>query len=319
MAMVTDSFLILLEESDLSAGKPIPWSIYDQDEAVLWPEGHVFASQDEIVDAVNTVIFRREGGEPEVQDKIEIKGKHELQDKEAELDHAFSDRASPSNKTQRSKFEEMGARVGDVLLLQVMGPFRDERCKVKLIGYAVGRTIIIEAPSGASDHIAVHADQEVIVRSFSGKNAYGFWTTVNKASKLPFPYLHLNYPEYVDKVSVRESSRIPFNVIGMASRVKDEVVGDRISVLIVDFSTTGAAFVAPKGAVGRGDILRIAFRVKIQDIEVLPIVDSIIRSEAPIEGDANGKYRYGVQFKDLKTQDLLVLQSMVYQKMLEQA
>ena len=242
----------------------------------------------------------------------------DLEDSEDKLERALNERAAPSNKSIRARFEDMGARIGDPLLLQVVGPFRDERCKVNLIGYAIGRSLIVEAPSGNDSHIPIRADQEVIVRSFSGKNAYGFSTTVNKVSKSPFPYLHINYPEHVETVSVRESSRIAFRVIGTASKVEGETVGDRVSVLIVDFSTTGAAFIAPGGIAGRNDILRITFRVKIQDIEAVPVVNCIVRSIAPIEGDTEGKHRYGIQFQNLNTQDLLVLQSMVYQKMLEQ-
>ena len=305
--MADDGLFIALTSADLAVGRPLPWAIYDNDKTFLMREGHVFDSQEQIDNAVNNGLYRRKSG-------ILTK-----KDKEVELEQARAKKERLADDSLRGKFEDMAAKVGDPLLLQVMAGHGDERCKVRLIGFSVGKTVIVEAPSGTGNFVAMREGQEVIARSFSGKLAYGFSTSVLKVCSTPLAYLHLAYPDFVQKAAVRESTRVAFSIIGMASRLEEGAEVEPFSVLLVDFSTTGAAFTAASGAADKGNVLRVSFRVKIQEIEVLPVVDCIVRSCAPVEGDGGGKHRYGVQFKDLKTQDLLVLQSMVYQKMLEQA
>ena len=239
--------------------------------------------------------------------------------KDGNVDKASAQPEGQAGRALHGKLEDMAARVGDVLLLQLKTSYGDERAKVRLVGYAVGKTVMVEAPGSAGSFVAVREGQSLIVRSFSRKLAYGFSTTVLKACSAPLPYLHLAYPEFVQKAAVRESARVAFSIIGMASRLDGESGEVPFPVLLVDFSTTGAAFTAPANAATRSGILRLSFRVKIQEIEVLPVVECIVRSCAPVDDDASAKHRYGVQFRDLKTQDLLVLQSMVFQKMLEQA
>ena len=305
--MAEEGLFIALSLGDLAVGKPLPWPIYDNDKTFLMREGHVFDTQEQIDNAINNGLYRRKSG-------ILTK-----KDREVELDRARAEKERLADASLRGKFEDMAAKVGDPLLLQVMASYGDERCKVRLIGFVVGHTVMIEAPAGAGNFVALREGQEVIARSFSGKLAYGFSTTVTKICSSPIAYVHLAYPDFVQKVPVRESTRVAFNVIGTAAKVVEEVDNSRFAVLLVDFSTTGAAFTAAEGVADRGSVLRLSFRVKIQDIEVLPVVECIVRSRAPVEGDGSGKHRFGVQFRDLKTQDLLVLQSMVYQKMLEHA
>lgn len=296
---------IRLAGEDLSVGKALPWPIYDEDMTFLMREGHVFETQEQIDNAVRNGLYRRRSG-------ILTK-----KDKEVELERVRAEKARLADESLRGRFEDMSAKIGDPLLLQVMASYGDERCKVRLIGYVAGETVIVEAPSGAGNFVAMREGQELIARSFSGKLAYGFSTTVAKVCNSPLPYLHLAYPEYVQKAAVRESTRVAFSVIGTATKLQGDAESDNFSVLLVDFSTTGAAFTAQSGVAEKGSILRLSFRIKIQAIEVLPVVECIVRSHGPIEGDTGARQRFGVQFKDLKTQDLLVLQSMVYQKMLE--
>lgn len=305
--MADDDLFIALSAADITVGKPLAWPIYDSDKSFLMREGHVFDSREEVENAVNNGLYRRKSG-------ILTK-----KDREVEQERTRQEKERLADVNLRGKFEEMSAGIGDPLLLQVMASYGDERCKVRLIGFVPGKTVIIEAPAGAGNFVALREGQEVIARSFSGKLAYGFSTTVSKVCNSPIAYLHLAYPDFVQKAPVRESTRIAFSIIGTAARLEGDAESSRFAVLLVDFSTTGAAFTAPAGSAEKGSSLRISFKVKIQDIEVLPVVECIVRSNAAVEGDAGGKHRYGVQFKDLKTQELLVLQSMVYQKMLEKS
>ena len=305
--MTDDDMFISLTTSDLSVGKPLPWPIYDNDKTFLMREGNVFDTLEQIENAVNNGLYRRKSG-------ILTK-----KDREVEAERVRTEKERLADESLRGKFEEMSAKVGDLLMLQVKASYGDERCKVRLIGFVPGKTVIVESPTGAGNFVTIRAGQEIIARSFSGKMAYGFSTTVLKLCSAPLAYIHLAYPEFVQKVPVRESTRIDFSIIGNAVKLIGEKEAESFSVLLVDFSTTGAAFTAPGGVAEKGSVLRISFRVKIQAIEVLPVVECVVRSCAPVEDGNEGTHRFGVQFRGLMTQDLLVLQSMVYQKMLERA
>ncbi len=306
-----DDLFVAVTPQELQPGAALPWPIYDRRKHLLQKEGHIFTSREQIERALLDGLFRRKSGILSKRDR------DLLQAREA------AEEARLTDEKNRGQFDEMSARIGDPLLLQVKSAFAEERGKARLIGYVPKRTVIIEAPVGDTGSMALRVGQSVIARSFSGKLAYGFETMVKAVCNTPITYCHLLYPDFVQKVPVRESARVSFNVIGSATVLADdnapEAAGTAtsFSVLLVDFSTSGAAFVAATGAVARGKVVRISFRVRIQDIEVMPTLECIIRSSSVLEGESAGKSRYGVQFKEMNMQDKLILQSMVYQKMLE--
>ena len=305
----SDELFVAVTAADMAPGRALPWPIYDRNKTLLQKSGHVFANQAQVARALADGLFRRKSG------ILSKKDRDLLQEREA------AEEARLTDVKNRGRFEDMSARIGDPLLLQVKSSFADERCKVKLIGYVPGRTVIIEAPSGEGNNVAMRVGQSVIARSFSGKLAYGFSTMVKTVCNSPIAYCHLLYPDFVQKVPVRESARVAFNVIGSASPLNEDGTERQeaaaFAVLLVDFSTSGASFVAQSGVAAKGQVLRLSFRIRIQDIEVTPSLQCIVRSSNPVDDSGNGKHRFGLQFKDLQTQDKLVLQSMVYQKMLE--
>lgn len=306
-----DEFFVPIAPQEVAPGVALPWPIYDRRKVLLQKQGHIFSSREHVERALNDGLFRRKSG------ILSKKDRDVLEAREA------AEEARLTDEKNRGQFEDMSARIGDPLLLQVRTTFAEERGKARLIGYVPKRTVIIEAPVGETSAMALRVGQSVIARSFSGKLAYGFETMVKAVCTTPITYCHLLYPDFVQKVPVRESARVAFNVIGTATLLpgeKEEVAAtESFAVMLVDFSTTGAAFVAPSSVVARGRELRLAFRVRIQEIEVLPTLDCIVRSSSQIEDDAKGRSRYGVQFKEMSMQDRLVLQNMVYQKMLETA
>lgn len=304
-----DDLFVAISAQEVTPGVALPWPIYDRRKVLLQKQGHIFSTREQIERAMLDGLFRRKSGILSKRDW------ETLQEREA------AEAARLTDEKNRGQFEDMSARIGDPLLLQVKTTFAEERGKARLIGYVPKRTVIIEAPVGETNSMALRVGQSVIVRSFSGKLAYGFEAMVKAVCNTPIAYCHLLYPDFVQKVPVRESARVTFNVIGTASvQAEDETEAannDSFAVMLVDFSTSGAAFVASTGAVARGRELRVAFRVRVQDIEATPTLSCIVRSSAPLEDDGRGKSRYGVQFKDMSVQDKLLLQSMVYQKMLE--
>lgn len=298
-----------LKVSDINIGKPLPWPVYDGNNNLLLREGFIVENQRQIESLIKNGLFRN----PRWKKSPMLIGSNSKQEKEDK------DKAA-SSESLKVTFEEMTPHVGDIFNIQISTGTSDERYSVKLLGYLANKTIMVEAPEFDGHLVLCRVDQNAIVRSFSGTTAYGFSSSVVKVNNSPISYLHLAYPKFVQTVSVRESARISFRIIGTITNLKNGESSQGFPVSIVDISTTGAAFISNKQIAEQDDLLRITFKAKIKEIEVYPVLNCIVRSAA-MEENENGahQYRYGVQFQNLPTQELLILQSMVYQKMLEKA
>ena len=292
-----------LKVADIAIGKPLPWPVYDGNRSLLLREGFVIENQRQVETLIEKGLYRNTRWK-----KTSISSKPEKDNKETQ---------APTENTQ-AQFEEMSPKVGDPFQIQTTTSFGEERHSVKLLGFLPGKTVMVGAPMVDGHLILMRESQNVIVRSFSGTAAHGFSTSIIKVCNSPISYLHLAYPKFVHKVSVRESARVAFNIIGTVVNLKNGEKSPSTPVSVVDVSTSGAAFVSTKKIAEKEDALRLTFRAKVKDIEVYPILPCIVRSIAIETGENdNHKYRYGIQFLELPTHEMLVLQSMVYQKMLE--
>lgn len=299
-----------LRVSDIQIGKPLPWPVYDGENNLLLREGFVVENQRQIEMLVENGLYRNPKWK-KVSINIGTNSKQEKDDKEKE-------KAAAASESLKATFEEMVPKVGDPFQIQISTSFGDERYSVKLLGFLPNKSVMVGAPEFEGHLVLCRENQNVIVRSFSGTAAYGFTSSITKVCNSPISYLHLAYPKFVQKVSVRESARISFNIIGTVTNLKTGENSPGLPVSVVDVSTTGAAFLSNKKIAEKDDELRLTFRAKIKEIEVYPILSCIVRSSS-IETSENGthKYRFGIQFQNLPTQELLILQSMVYQKLLE--
>lgn len=219
--------------------------------------------------------------------------------------------------TKPTEFNDIKARVGDVFQITLATDAQEIRHSVKLLGYFPNKTLMITAPVVNHSVLLLREGQSLRVRAFSGTAAYTFNCDIIKVCNSPFAYLHLSYPKIIQKVPIRSSARIGFNIIGVANNVThgDNTTNHPIS--ITDISVTGAAITASTPIGKKDDTLRIAFRAQIRDLTVHPTLKCIIRSLASTD-DASSPIKYGLQFMDLETQDVLILQSLVYQKILDE-
>ncbi|MFA5170578.1 MAG: flagellar brake protein [Sulfuriferula sp.] len=217
-----------------------------------------------------------------------------------------------------STFDDIKARIGDVFQVQISTDSQEIRHSVKLLGYFPGKTIMITTPTLNNNVMLFREGQTLTVRAFSGTAAYVFNADVLKACNTPITYLHLSYPKTTQKVPIRASTRINFDIIGASSNItRDENSNAAPTAIIInDISTTGASIAASSPLGKKDDILRIAFRAKIHDIMVHPTLKCVIRSLTSTDDEVN-PIKYGLQFLELDTQELLTLQSLVYQKILE--
>ena len=161
--------------------------------------------------------------------------------------------------------------------------------------------------------------ETVVMRSFSGQNAFGFACTIKHISKAPCEYLHLSFPDNIEGIVIRKAPRVKAHII---AAVQDSKSGanEQISALISDISANGASLDAKQPLGNKGDILNLAFRVHLHNIDAYLSVKGIIRAvlgDDAADASAPGFTHHGIEFQELQPNDSVVLQSMIYQQTIE--
>jgi len=117
---------------------------------------------------------------------------------------------------------------------------------------------------------------------------------------------------------IRKAPRIKTRLI---AAVHDSNSGPdkQTSALISDISAKGISLDAKQPLGAKGEILNIAFRVQLHNVEAFLALKGIVRAVIKNE-DTDPKappVRHGIEFQDLQPNDSVVLQSMIYQQMIE--
>jgi len=294
-----------LRIGDIAVGKPLPWPVYGPNRTLLLRAGYVIETQRQLEVLVNNGLYRSSSWS---SSSLRAKSDAPVEPKKAE-----------EVETRSFCFEELKPRVGDAIKIQV----KEERYPVKLMGYVKGTTIMVSTPIVDGGVILLREGQPVVVRSFSGKDAYAFPSSILRVCNAPLPYLHLAYPKTVQSVTVRKTARAEFNLIGTVTNAGNPDMAASRPVRITDLSITGASFTMGELLGEKGDNLNLSFRVKLNEVDaslaitVCCTVRSVI-SESDV-GSTADKFRYGVQFTDVPTDVSLLMQNMIYQKLLENA
>lgn len=213
--------------------------------------------------------------------------------------------ASNESTTQQVGFDDIKAKPGDALQIQL--PNDERRYPSRLIGYVFGKTILVQTPVVGNQVLMLRENQTLSVRAFSNTSAFAFSTQITKIASSPVPYLHLGWPRSVQKVAIRGAARIEFNLSATVTNHSVTPAAQH-SVVIVDLSTTGAAFAADKPVGKKDDELTLQFNANLHGIDVSPALPCIVRAVTPSQ---TGPIKYGVQFKALPLLDTLTIQGLI--------
>lgn len=298
--------VVLLKLGDIPLGKPLPWPVFGSNKKLLLREGYIIETQRQLEELVRNGLYRSAS-----LSSSGLRGKS--------VPPPVEQKNPEGAEARNFSFEELKPKVGDAIQLQV----KEDRYPVKLMGYVKGITVMVSTPVFDGGVMLLRDGQPVVVRSFSGKDAYAFSSSILRVCNAPLPYLHLAYPRTVQSVAVRKTARADFDLIGAVTNISNPEMASSRPVRIADMSVSGASFTAGELVGEKGDNLSLSFRVKLNEIDaslattVCCTVRSI-SSESDI-GSKSDKFRYGVQFTDVPTDVSLLLQNMIYQKLLESA
>jgi len=296
--------LILANSNDIVIGKPVPWSLYNQEYLLLLSEGDVVrdnAHRDELISngAYRELAWESSGSNADIDPTL-------LPD--VTEDAVFT-------------FDDMRLKAEDRLQLEPPSQLARERFAVKVIGYLRGASLLVTVPITANGlRLQLMENEKVVMRSFSGQNAFGFACTIERIIKIPYEYMHLSFPVNIQGIKIRKAPRIKTRIIATV-HLSASGSASQTSAFISDISANGVSLEAKQLLGDKGDILQIAFRVQLHKVDAYLSVKGIIRavlsSDPLTDAQKSGLFRYGIEFQDLETNDSVVLQSMIYQQMIE--
>lgn len=209
--------------------------------------------------------------------------------------------------------EDLDINIGMPLNMQLLMGESKRRYDVQVIGYLKGESLLVSMPRENGALAKIFPQDEYIVRYFKGKNIIAFKTKIVHVAKIPYWYLHLEYPDKLEKVEIRQAERIRISVTAQTL-----IEGQRYWSVIRNISAGGAQVVINQDVAKPGDHVELFFDLKIGDIEREIHLVALVRNRREGESQIKGKreYQYGVEFMDPSEQDVVFVQGYVYEQLL---
>lgn len=216
-----------------------------------------------------------------------------------------------NSKEGQRPFEALGVSVGSSLTIETMSPHR--RMTVKVMGYAVGKSLLITPPMKDGKEQLLEIGENVAVRMLIRKQICAFETRVKYRSLQPYSYYHLEYPKDLVSTQVRSSERVDVNLPVLINSDFDIGMGDwPKQALITNMSKTGAAITSSNSFGDMGHEVIVVLDIEVSGLKRSLSLNSIIRNKEQLSGDTDA-YSFGVQFVDLKDEDTLSLTGFIYE------
>lgn len=285
--------LIPLAEHEVSVGKPLPWDVLDAEGSVLLEQSRIIDSEPLLAQLLKMGLYRAAPERNAAEEKLDVAGNGSI------------------SEVQISSLSQVQLAPGDLVQLQTLHPTHAERYQVRMIGFHAPVSLMVTAPTIQGRLVFVKEGQQYLVRGFVGKDAVAYKTRVIKSNLSPFPYLHLAYPETVQSMRIRGSSRVSVELVTAVNGPAGQAAAK-----IVDLSCGGARMMSPKPVAEKGDDVKLSFRINPSGLDVYLTISAKVRAVSRDE-TANSQVATGVEFVDLNEQDRLYLTNMVYQNLLK--
>lgn len=301
--------LIAVTREDIPVGMPLPWPIYDQAGILLMEQGEIVASAASL-DALLAAAPLREFSWTESEQTQSPEGA------------AAASQATLADIPETGfTFQDMRLRVGDRIQLQPPANVGLERYMVRLIGYLENASLLVTMPLENGLRVPLREKDKVVARVFTSQKAFGFTSAIERVCKIPYDYLHLSFPTSIQGSVVRRSPRVRTKLIASVSLASEAEGAKPRSALIANISADGALVRARQSLAGKGELLRMSFRVNLHNVDTLLTVSAVVRSifrDEAAEGGGAPMTNHGLQFQDLRPNESMILQSLIYQQMIEQ-
>ncbi len=155
--------------------------------------------------------------------------------------------------------------------------------------------------------------QNMNVRLVGAKYLVGFRASILRTLFVPYPYLHVSYPQEISSVELRQTQRVTVRTV---CAVKNETLlsAEPIPAMIVDLSIGGALVESPEPLGLIGETVAIVTRLLVAKMEWYVSLPGIIRSVQHLEKASPPLYQYGVEFQAMKPDISLILHGFVHER-----
>jgi len=157
--------------------------------------------------------------------------------------------SSPQAPSISNTFDSFDLQPGKIVDLEINHPVK-VRIKVPLIGYEIGKYIILKHPvsSRTSDYQDVLIEGNVVIARYILEGAHGecfaFRTSIKHATQYPESFIILNYPRNIESRQLRLQQRVmthlPASLMVNTGGVDQKSI--RLNGIIGDISTKGCGF-----------------------------------------------------------------------------
>lgn len=294
--------------SDIVAGRPLPWALYDESGTLLLRQGITPTSQAQAAAIVARNPHRvadgvGEGGGPVASPATQARSS-------SAVPAALSRK---SGEPEPIPVDTLPIMPGDGIRLH---PVLDMEASIAgtLIGQLRGKTVVVALPADVKARAPSPAvGDRLTVKFFSGTALFTFSTRVTAAYAQPLPHLHLEYPKTTMVTRIRKSLRAS---VALPGALTWPGLGKSLPVAIRDLSTGGARLVleAPLAA-NAPPLLTLTFKVKLaEDLEEEIQTSVQVRVAEPQKIDGAECHTLGVQFPALSREARLLVTALVYQQ-----
>jgi c-di-GMP-binding flagellar brake protein YcgR len=295
-----------LRKDQIAIGKPLPWPVYDGNHKLLLSEGFIIETVNQVEKLISNGLFRNPSWKPPIRPRN-------------------VDVADPGADAEKNALEKqvplsaLKLNIGESLQMQSLTDQSPERYYVKLIGYIDKRSVIVTTPVVDGSVLLMREGQAFVLRGFSGRETFAFNVNILRVCNMPFPYLHLSYPPFVQSTAIRRHNRIKVSIVVSASNLTHPESAGKIPAVVVDLSLLGAMLDARKQLGVAGDTLAISLRIIVGDIDAYLILNALVRNVRSEVSEVRPEpmFHHGLEFQEMPPNDKMVLQNFVYSKIVE--
>jgi c-di-GMP-binding flagellar brake protein YcgR len=225
----------------------------------------------------------------------------------------MSDGGKAANTSEISDLVSVGVEIGDELQLQEMHT-PSYRYAVSLIGFMNNVGLIVSHPLLHGELVTIKADENFLVRGFSGRKMYQFTARLIARSEHPFPHMFLSYPAELDVINMRSALRIRPN---LPCFIESLTKLQRLPAVIEDISTSGARIQAELMLGEKGEQVLVSFNLMVDGEQQAFVMPAIIRnfSEEKGNGDQAKWIVHGLEFAGSSAKTRMGLQSFIYRSL----
>jgi len=227
---------------------------------------------------------------------------------------------APPPATSQCTLDQLQLHIGDRLQLELLTDSTRSHYYTVLVGYVPGHSVMLRTPLVQNLPIPIREGEPVLVRTFSGRHASTFESTVVRVCRTPFPYLHLGYPATVQRTLIRGALRVRVSIPGTISNPQQQEETHPAAMSVADLSVSGALIESAQALGDAGDAIEIAFRFVVEpnNYEVKLVTGARIQSVRKTRAaqGAGDIHVHGVRFNRLHATESLLLQSYIQQVLL---